>query len=65
MLLGGEGGLPHRLCHPSAAVTAFRRHRRDGCGTGPLEEVAEYVGREMLIGGDPGDKLWHTGSQWV
>lgn len=55
----------HTLCHPTAAVTAFRRHRIDDCDKGPLEEVVKCVGREMLIEGDPGEKPWHTESQWV
>lgn len=50
---------------PTAVMTALRRHRIDSSDTGPPEEVVKYVGREMLIGGDPGDKLWHTRSQWV
>ena len=65
ILLGREGGLPHRLCHLTVAVIAFRRHRIDDCDTGPLEEVVKYVGREMLIEGDPGEKPWHKESQWV
>lgn len=53
--LGKETGLPHKLCHLSAAValTAFKRsHIYD---ISPLAEVVKYGHWETLIGGDPKD----------
>lgn len=61
---GRGGGLPPRLCHLPAAVTAFWRHRIDGCDK-CLWKTWLNTGREMLIEGDPEEKPWHTKSVGV
>lgn len=61
-MVGIHSRLPHRPYRLTAAVAAFRSHSIDWA-KGHL--VVKYVGREMLIEGDPGEKPWQAESQWV